>query len=354
MHAVGWGCRENGKRVHTAHALHAGYGLLCLLCFNNITISLGKFMSTQQTKQSKRPHSDLNGIIKTLSEIKDEIKDDELLLYRGQSSIQWDLVPSIKRDGLDGKENVFIKELISSYPNEFSDTNTTFEQLIKAQHYELPTRLIDLTFNPLVALYFSLNSVEEKQKNNEIVHNKDGKPKMADGCIFIFKVKKSTLKYYDSDTVSCLANLAFLTQGEREKIKELCRNFVRDEPDDIQKRQTAINEFHSNSSVKRLLHFIKMEKNHFDDNINPKDLLSNYIVKGKMNNRRILAQQGAFLLCGLNSLEEQKDIVPIQKLKMSAASKDNLKTELDKLMSINDATIFPEIINHAHYIKKFM
>ena len=311
-------------------------------------------MSTQQTKQSKRPHSDLNGIIKTLSEIKDEIKDDELLLYRGQSSIQWDLVPSIKRDGLDGKENVFIKELISSYPNEFSDTNTTFEQLIKAQHYELPTRLIDLTFNPLVALYFSLNSVEEKQKNNEIVHNKDGKPKMADGCIFIFKVKKSTLKYYDSDTVSCLANLAFLTQGEREKIKELCRNFVRDEPDDIQKRQTAINEFHSNSSVKRLLHVIKMEKNHFDDNINPKDLLSNYIVKGKMNNRRILAQQGAFLLCGLNSLEEQKDIVPIQKLKMSAASKDNLKTELDKLMSINDATIFPEIINHAHYIKKFM
>ena len=38
---------------------------------------------------------------------------------------------------------------------------------------------------------------------------------------------------------------------------------------------------------------------------------------------------------------------------MSAASKDNLKTELDKLMSINDATIFL-IINHAHYIKKFM
>ena len=26
--AVGWGCRENRERVRTAHALHAGYGLL--------------------------------------------------------------------------------------------------------------------------------------------------------------------------------------------------------------------------------------------------------------------------------------------------------------------------------------
>ena len=73
-----------------------------------------------------------------------------------------------------------------------------------------------------------------------------------------------------------------------------------------------------------------------------------------MNNRRILAQQGAFLLCGLNSLKEEKEILPIKKLKISAAKKDNLKIELDKLMSINDATIFPEIINHARYIKKFM
>ena len=191
-----------------------------------------------------------------------------------------------------------------------------------------------MLFRSLVALYFSLNSVEEKQENNEIIHDKDGKPKMADGCVFIFKVKKSTLKYYDSDTVSCLANLAFLTQGEREEIKELCRNFVRDEPDDVQKRQIAINEFNSNPSVKRLLHFIKMEKNHFDDNINPKDLLSNYIVKGKMNNRRILAQQGAFLLCGLNSLKEEKEILPIKKLKISAAKKDNLKIKLDKLMQL--------------------
>ena len=45
-------------------------------------ISLGKFMSTQQTKKPKqRSYSDLNGIIKALSNIKKDVSDDEILLF---------------------------------------------------------------------------------------------------------------------------------------------------------------------------------------------------------------------------------------------------------------------------------
>ncbi|WP_206740553.1 hypothetical protein, partial [Neisseria meningitidis] len=34
-HTVGWGCRENGERVRTAHTLHASYGLLIMRQYIN-------------------------------------------------------------------------------------------------------------------------------------------------------------------------------------------------------------------------------------------------------------------------------------------------------------------------------
>jgi hypothetical protein len=59
-------------------------------------------------------------------------------------------------------ENKLFKEYILRNPNEFIDERTTFKKLLKMQHYKLPTRLLDITTNPLVALYFA---VEEDEKN---------------------------------------------------------------------------------------------------------------------------------------------------------------------------------------------
>lgn len=293
---------------------------------------------------SKKGHSDIKGIINTLTEQLNSIEDDEVLLYRGQSNFNWELIPSIKRNGYEKKENLFVKEIISSYPNEFKDDKTTLEYLIRSQHYELPTRLLDLTFNPLIALYFCLDRVEDTGEDGKILFNEDGSTKLANGKLSIFKIKKNAIKYYDSDTASCIANLAFLTYDEKESIKEYYSRY------ETNKNQA---EFLKEKSIIRLLHFIKLEKTHFDDNINPEHLFSSVVVKGKMNNNRIIAQQGLFLLTGLNDdILHGSGLEHILDIKIVSDAKIGLKNYLNKIMSINNSTIYPEIIQHSKYIKE--
>lgn len=73
--------------------------------------------------------------------------------YRGQSSSEFALTPGIFRNDCFYDEKEMFKDFRLMEPDEFPERLSIYENLIKMQHYELPTRLLDVTFNPLVALF---------------------------------------------------------------------------------------------------------------------------------------------------------------------------------------------------------
>ncbi|WP_346678143.1 FRG domain-containing protein [Erysipelatoclostridium sp. An173] len=96
---------------------------------------------------------------------------DHLTLFRGQGNKEWNLIPSVMRNREDFlNEELYIKECIRQYPEEFKNMNKV-DILIKMQHYGMPTRLLDLTKNPLVALYFACVS---EPNNDGVVYTTCG------------------------------------------------------------------------------------------------------------------------------------------------------------------------------------
>src|SRR5690606_28310750 len=103
----------------------------------------------------------------------------------------------------------------------------------------LPTRLLDVSLNPLVGLYFACNEDQHHDK---------------DGTVRVFDFIDRRVKFADSDTISLICNLARLSDGERSEISK-GHSKLNDEVD--------LGNFRKMPAVERLLQFVRVEKPYF-------------------------------------------------------------------------------------------
>lgn len=108
-------------------------------------------------------------------------KEHHFAIFRGQTQESYKLIPGIARtikmqsysvaELLKIEQQVFEQFRIlcnAHITGSLVNKQDQLEILSLAQHYELPTRLLDWTSNPLAALFFALKEVTEEEKEGYV------------------------------------------------------------------------------------------------------------------------------------------------------------------------------------------
>ena len=253
-------------------------------------------------------------------------KDEKTIFFRGHENMNYLICPSILRTtNLKNNERNLYNDMIINCPHEFEKCKSHLEKLVKMQHYGLPTRLLDITRNMLVALFFACESQTDTY-----------------GELIIIEEDTTKIKYPQSDTVSILASLPLFSREKQEEFNNLASD-----------RKVTQEVF--NTKVNRLIHEVRLEKPAFKPEIEKETIINNYVVYALKNNSRIIKQDGAFIICGLDaengSLNKFRYSKDGKKIIVLIKDKKKIISELDNY-SINRASLFPEIEGVSQYLVK--
>ena len=223
-------------------------------------------------------------------------------------------------------ESEMLTELITRRPDEFERGELAISQWVLAQHHGLQTRFLDVTRNPLVAIFHACNAAFEET-----------------GRLHVFTVRREIIKTFNSDTVSIIANFAKLPHFEQNLL--LSTIATQDELEYI-------------SALRRLYQLIRSEKPYFEERIAIGDLFRVFVIEPQQSSERIRAQSGAFLASAYHQRFEREEVlrlndrIPVYAhytATVPAHNKETILREL-RLLNITRESLFPGLDESARAI----
>ena len=280
------------------------------------------------------------------------LQNEVVFYFRGESNDTWKLSPSVMRrlpadkNSLQNAEGDMLVDLQSRRAEDFVEANSALDQMVVAQHHGLPTRLLDITRNPLVALFHASEDWNESE--------------ISVGRIHVFAVPNSLVKPFDSDTATVIANFARLRRNEQNL---LLGKREEDTKDDAEPGYGAEPKFGNQYTLamNRLYQFIRLEKPSFQERIDPKDMFRVIVAEPRQSFERIRAQSGAFLISAFHERFEEEEVrkltadIPLYHhytLPVPGNCKDAINEELATL-NITRETMFPGLDEAAKAVTDY-
>ena len=262
----------------------------------------------------------------------EDLPEKSNMLFRGHSNINYSIQPSLFRMPKFYKnEYKMYQEIVIRCSEYFSSCHSHLDFLVEMQHYGLPTRLLDFTFNPLIALYFAC----ENQLNT--------------GEVIIYTVNNRELYYDKDEKVSILSCLSMFPYSKQVEIL------------------SSLSDGDCSSGAQNdLIDEIRIERPSFARKLSISDIRIPVFVKPVRNNKRIAHQEGVFLLWGLDTVhysnqnvenfigDREKYRFERNERKQIFFIEQNNKEKIIKTLNrigINKAFVYPEIDDVADYIK---
>jgi hypothetical protein len=322
--------------------------------------------------------------IKTVQQFLDELEKvtppkDRELFFRGEAKDRGEKAnkASIFREKkwIENEHKMY-REFILRNPNEFTNDMTTFDKLVKMQHYDLPTRLLDVSSNALMSLYFACEKYDKEE----------------DGVVTVFEVPKDNIEFFDSKKVSIISNIAvsepeslkhMLSKSSYERyinyasyfvkhqlyIEEIEARFKNTEFENTEFKKSRELAGISDKSIEKSLSILDRQVKGFIESSNIKrehfntsgiDIYKNIgdtvLVKPLLSNKRIVMQSGAFIIFGASKedntkLKPSKLFYKTTQIKIDKSSKNTILRQLEKL-GISKDRVYPEMDKVADYVKK--
>ncbi|WP_165777197.1 FRG domain-containing protein [Bifidobacterium primatium] len=222
-----------------------------------------------------------------LSKLRPEIESGSW--FRGQRNWGWSLAPGILRPGVGvGKEKTMLKAFRRNACFSLDQRpEGDLEWMILAQHYGLPTRLLDWTLNPLQALFFA---VADKNHDTE------------DAALFVLDPEGLNRQVLGTGSYP-----VFLSEGDK--------NYKS-----------------------------------YDSKIRDRETSHPLAVIAEKTFSRIKAQDGAFTYYGSDNYDIDKLDSSCRKILIKAGAKDLIRQELT-FFGVNEASTYPDLDHLASQIK---
>lgn len=216
-----------------------------------------------------------------------DILKDRLIYFRGQSNTEFNSVtPSLYRNKelFINENSIFLESTLAS-ANSLTG-KSIFEQLALLQHYGQATRILDITSNLLVALFFAVSDNMDK-----------------DGEIYLYDFKEANLtpKVFNDIEVIVKATLTTLSLKEKYYLYEFIYNInSKDRYNDI-KEYISYNSLKVTPCLKRIIDklYANVLKENGGNYISFNDLCGISLVLPNQTDERIIRQSGCFILYGI-------------------------------------------------------